>query len=286
MNIRMIQAKTILTRQKRGFLAEGSYPFTHTLSWAAGCGFGNIYCGQYCYAQKLPNWLYNRQEGEDWGDAVIIKENAPELLATELAKSADRSAMRVFMSSVTDPYQPLERRFRLTRQCLQIFAQYTDLDLLVIQTRSPLVVDDLDLIASIPYAWVSMTLETDRGDLPYGPNREFIRKRLEAVRAAAEAGVRVQITVSPCLPHTSDFAQILAESGAARIVVDTFVAGDGSSGRRTAESPFSEAADYDWQDESLARQLHATLSERGVPVSWSVDGFGGITPRQPARKSH
>jgi len=56
MKIKTVTAKRILTRQKGGFLTEGPYPFTHTLSWAVGCGFGKTYCGKYCYAQTLPNW--------------------------------------------------------------------------------------------------------------------------------------------------------------------------------------------------------------------------------------
>jgi DNA repair photolyase len=279
MNVRTISAKTILTRQKSGFLTEGSYPFTHSLAWAAGCGFGSTYCGAYCYAQTIPNWLYNRQPDEAWGDAVILKENAPELLAVELAKAKKRDTMRIFMSSVTDPYQPLERRYRLTRQCLEVFAQYDDLDLLVIQTRSPFVVDDVDLIASIPYAWLSMTLETDRSDLPYGPNAAFIRQRHAAVEKAVAAGVQVQVTVSPCLPHTDNFADFLLDSGAQRVVVDTFVEGDGSGGSRTADSPFAQAAGYDWRDGDPARQLYDTVKSRGVDVGWSAAGFSGIPPR-------
>jgi len=269
-----------LTKQKRGFLAEGVYPYTHTLSWAAGCGFGKIYCGAYCYAQKLPNWFYNREDGEAWGDAVIIKANAPQCLAGELAKAHDRRSLRIFMSSVTDPYQPLERRYRMTRRCLEVFAQYDDLDLLVIQTRSPLVIDDVDLIAHIPYAWLSMTIETDCGDLPYGPNRRSIDKRFAAVRAAVDTGVRTQIAVSPCLPYTDTFADRLIASGAHKIVVDTFVAGDGSAGKRTAVSPFAALADYEWRDDDPARALHDTLQARGVSVGWSVDGFASIAPRQ------
>jgi DNA repair photolyase len=279
MNIRTITASKILTRQKGGFLTEGLYPFTHTLSWAVGCGFGNIYCGKYCYAQMFPNWTYNRQEGEAWGDAVILKENAPELLQQELAKSKTRSTMRIFMSSVTDPYQPIEKSYRLSRRCLEVFAQYDDLDLLVIQTRSPLVIEDLDYIKAIPYAHISMTLETDRGDLPYGPNAEFIRKRLAAVKAAAKLGIRVQIAVSPCLPYTDGFADMLVDSGAARIIVDTFVDGDGSQGERTAESPFAEKVDYNWRDDDPAKQLYETLKQRGLEMGWSSAGFGGIPPR-------
>lgn len=279
MNVRKIQAKRILTKQKSGFLTQGQYPYTHTLAWAAGCSFGNIYCGAYCYAAKFPNWLYNKAEGETWGDAVILKENAPELLQKELANVRNRSSMRIFMSSVTDPYQPIERRYRLTRRCLEVFAQFDDLDLLVIQTRSPFVVDDLALMSRIPYLWLSMTIETDRPNLPYGPNEAFIRQRFASLQAASEAGIKTQITVSPCLPYSPYFADRLAASGADRIVVDTFVAGDGSNGTRTADSPFADHADYNWQDDDPAEQLHNTLQNRDLDVAWSAAGFVGIPPR-------
>lgn len=277
--VRRIEAKRILTKQKGGFLTGGPYPFTHTLSWAAGCGFGKTYCGKYCYAQMFPNWLYNRRPHEAWGDAVIIKENAPQLLDDELAKAKNRQRMRIFMSSITDPYQPIERRYRLTRQCLEVFARYDDLDLLVMQTRSPLVMDDLALIASIPYAYISMTLETNRPGLPYGPNANQIKRRYEAVQAAAAAGIPVQIAVSPCLPYDVDFADLLIASGANRFIVDTFVAGDGSNGQRTSETPFANHVDYDWRDNDPAIALANTLNKRGKIVGWSVHGFGGIPYR-------
>lgn len=279
MNIRTIQAERILTPQKSGFLTEGQYPFTHTLSWAVGCGFGTTYCGDYCYAQTLPNWLYNRQQGEAWGGAIVLKENAPTLLEKELAKAKNRTGWRIFMSSVTDPYQPLEKRYRLTRQCLEAFAKYPDLDLLVIQTRSPLVADDLELIASIPYAFLSMTLETDRADLPYGPNAASIRERYKAVQAAVAAGIPTQIVVSPCLPYSAEFADFLLGSTAGRIVVDTFTAGDGSAGKRTAESPFAAQVDYNWREEQPAQALYDALQGRGAKVGWSADGFVGIPYR-------
>lgn len=281
MEIRYITPKKILTPQKRGFLTEGEYPFTHTLSWAIGCGFGGIYCGKYCYAQKLINWYYSRQDGEDWGDAIVIKENAPDLLAKQLKNARTRSSMRIFMSSVTDPYQPIERKIRMTRRCLQVFVEYDDLDLLVIQTRGSSVVDDLELIASIPYAWLSMTIETDRYDLPYGPSKAHIEKRLAAVRQAVDSGVQTQITVSPCLPYSDEFADKLINSGAQRIVVDTFVLGDGSQGKRTADSPFADNVAYDWQDNLIAKQLYEQLKEKHPDVAWSSSGFVGIPPRYP-----
>ena len=282
MNIRYIQSKSILTPQKRGFLTAGEHPFTHSLSWAIGCGFGHLYCGAYCYAQKLPNWLYSRREGEGWGDALIVKENAPKLLERQLAGARHRRTMRIFMSPVTDPYQPLERKLRLTRRCLEIFAGYDDLDLLLIQTRGPAAVDDLELIARIPYAWLSVTLETDRGDLPYGPTPSHVERRFDVIREAGARGLRTQIAVSPCLPYSEAFADRLLESGAERIVIDTFAIGDGSRGQRTAGSPFASAADYDWRDNGLAERLYQQLNRHHDGVSWSAEGFAGIARRDSA----
>ncbi len=276
MKIRRIQAKSILTPQKRGFLTTGERPFTHSLSWAAGCGFGKLYCGAYCYAQRLPNWLYARGPNEAWGEALIIKENAPELLAAQLARARNRRSMRVFMSPVTDPYQPIERNLRLTRRCLDVFARYAELDLLLIQTRGMAVLDDLERIAAIPYAWLGMTIETDRGDLAYGPTQAHIERRFAAVARAVEAGVACQIAVSPCLPYSDAFAERLLATGAQRIVIDTFSVGDGSRGARTSTSAFAGLADYDWRDDGLAIHLYRRLEDRHPGVGWSGTGFAGI----------
>ena len=109
MKIRSTQAKSILTPQKRGFLRAGERPYTHSaLLGRPGCQLGALYCGAYCYAQMLPNWHFGRRAGEAWGDALIIKENAPELLERQLSRTRDRRGMRIFMSPVTDPY-PADR---------------------------------------------------------------------------------------------------------------------------------------------------------------------------------
>ncbi len=276
------RAKRILTPQRGGFLRAGPWPFTHSLSWSTGCGLGKTYCGRYCYAQTLPNWIFSRDEGEDWGDALIVKENAAELLSAELAGAGPegRRNMRIFMSTVSDPWQPLERRLRLTRRCLRVFAQYPDVDLLLLQTRSPLALDDAESIAALPQAWLGMTLETDRGDLDNGPTPGAVRRRLAAVRSLVQTGARVQLAVAPCLPHSADFADLLLASGAQRFVVDTFSAGDGSQGARTAGSPFATQATYDWRDQGPARRLYESLRAGGAEVGWSAAGFAGVPPRR------
>lgn len=286
------EAVSILTPQQqgKGFLASDPYPFTHTLSGYVGCGFGQTTCGLYCYAQFLPNWHFRNFSADvptAWGQAVQVKTNAAQLLEKTLSamKPKTRQGLRIFMSSSTDPYQPLEHRYQITRQCLEVFTHYRDLDLLVVQTRSPLAARDLDLLQQIPYVWLSITVETD--DQAYlkrlkgGP---LLEKRWELVRDAHSCGVRAQITVSPCLPFTAveTFGQRLLASGASRIIVDTVVDGDGSHGRRTAHSPFAKVEPA-WQKTSHAHQLYNYLREKTVGtelwVGWSVEGFCSISPR-------
>src|SRR5712692_1112105 len=162
MEITQKDVKSILTPQYHGFLAAGPYSFTHALSGYTGCGFGQTTCGLYCYAQFLPNWSLSGFTAA-WGQAVQVKMNAAQLLdkALRTMKPALRQKLRIFMSSTTDPYQPLERKYQVTRQCLEVFARYDDLDLLVVQTRSPLAERDLPLMLQIPYAWLSITIETN-----------------------------------------------------------------------------------------------------------------------------
>jgi DNA repair photolyase len=275
------QVKSILTEQKKGFLVSEPYPFTHSLSPYTGCGFGKTTCGQYCYAQFLPNWLYHSGDAK-WGEAISVKDNAATVLDETLKRmtASKRNALRIIMAPATDPYQPVEASCRITRQCLEVFARYRDLDLLLVQTRSPLAQQDFDLLKQIPYAWLSVTVETDDQSvitrLGGGPT---IKKRLELVSLAAKRGVPSQIAVSPCLPYTPNFASILLSSGASRFIVDSFVAGDGSNGRRTASSPLAKNAWFDWQDEQLPIALFETLKLHGADVGWSTAGFCGIPPR-------
>lgn len=238
----------------------------------------------YCYAQFLPNWSLNARSAA-WGEAVQVKSNAPHLLAKTLGglKAEARQRLRIFMSSTTDPYQPIERKEQITRRCLEVFAGFSDLDLLVIQTRSPLVERDLDLLSTIPYAWLSMTIETnDQSYLHSMKGGPLLAKRWQVVREASTRGIPTQITVSPCLPFPSlkTFSEELLSSGARRVVVDTVVDGDGSGGKRTANTPFAQTNPC-WSDTSAAHQLYDYLFSHAqeIEIGWSNEGFCGIPPR-------
>jgi len=286
MQVSLKEAKKILTPQRRGFLAAGPYPYTHSLSAYVGCGFGQTTCGLYCYAQFLPNWTFGTG-GAAWGKAVQVKTNAADLLAHELAKmpAQERQKLRIFMSSTTDPYQPTEHSYRATRRCIEIFSAYPELDLLVIQTRSPLARRDLPLLTQIPYAYLSVTIETDdQSYLKKMQGGPLLEQRWELVRMASELGITTQITVSPCLAYTdvAIFGQRLLTSGAQRIVVDTVVDGDGSHGSRTARSPFARVEPA-WDTTIPAHLLYNYLTEHApaqhIELGWSVAGFCGIAPR-------
>ncbi|MDX1662935.1 MAG: hypothetical protein R3272_04020 [Candidatus Promineifilaceae bacterium] len=276
-----IRVKSALSRTG-GTLAS----FTHSLQPYIGCSFGHG-CGVYCYVPFLPIHRY-RSEGYAWGDYVWYKENVATLLRDELRRFAHRSALdtlRIFMSSATDPYQPAEGKLRLARACLQALVDYPP-GLLVVQTRSPIVVDDFDLLRQLgPRAWLSMTVETDDEAVrrTLTPGVPSIRRRKETVETAAATGIQTQVTVAPFLALRAPerFAAWL-DAHAERVLVDTFTSGDGGRGGRTARSrlpaAYREAGLGNWQDEAAAIAFHDLLVQRlgSARVGWSSTGFNAL----------
>lgn len=233
----------------------------------------------YCYVAESPIGLY---AGKPWGQWLRAKVNASEALRCDLAAIRDPAAVRVFMSSATDPYQPAERRLSITRSILEVFREQP-IGLLVVQTRSPIVERDLDLLRDMPFVWLSMTVETDDDDVRRAltPTCPSIGRRVAAMREARAIGVKVQAAVSPTLPHSTErFAELL-EGAADRVIVDTFF-GDGANGKRTRHRPlparFSELGWGDWRDIAAAEQLYELLRERMGPerVGWSQQGFNDL----------
>ena len=127
------QAKEILTRAT-GFMDAYDY----TLNPYSGCSFGCT----YCYAAFFSR---DTEKRDNWGYWVNVKENAVELLQKRLKRTPDAlDGKLIYMSSVTDPYQPVERELKLTRRILEVMAE-GHRPKLVVQTRSPDVVRDCDL---------------------------------------------------------------------------------------------------------------------------------------------
>ena len=263
--------------------------YTHTLQPYIGCAFACT----YCYVQGLSVHRCHTPP-RPWGDYVHPRVGIADKLARELARPAAKGALdqlAIFMSSATDPYQGLERQWRLSRGCLDVMAKYPP-GLLVVQTRSPLVADDFDRIAALgERAWLSMTVETDRDDVRklMTPRCPSLARRWAALAAAKAAGLQVQIAVSPSLPYAdaARFADQLA-AHADRVIVDTYVSGDGDQGRRTARTAtgdrYAAAGLGDWRAEEAAQMLLAELQARmGDQAGWSQTGFT-ILPKLHAAK--
>ncbi|WP_017815156.1 SPL family radical SAM protein [Paenibacillus shenyangensis] len=219
-------AKTILTVAK-GYLDVG---FTHSLNPYSGCAFA---C-RYCYVRELP---IQRYKDKPWGEWVDMKVNAALLYQEEVRKlRAKDKSLHLFMSSVTDPYQPAEQQAGITRELLKAMLNDPP-DTLQIQTRSPLITRDIDLLKELNKhcsLLVSMTIETDREDVRriFAPHAPGIPLRIKALQQIREADILTQASLSPVLPFTPDFPTLLKEA-ADRIWIDTLLIGDGARGSRS-----------------------------------------------------
>jgi len=276
MNIEEIQSKTILN-PTGGFLST----FSHSLNAYQGCAFGRGGC-PYCYVRAMP---IQRFAGAPWGDWVRAKMNSAELLEQELARAkrdGSFGALRIFMSTATDPYQGLEARLKLTRRLLEVFCESGEFGWLVVQTRSPLVERDLDLLVRLgSRVMVSITIETDSEDVrrKITPTSPSISRRLATLERLTSAGVETQAAISPILPcDPKKLAELIAPR-ARRAVVDTLVDGDGASGRRSTQLGMPELLRNlgygDWMGGDAHLRLIAELRARmgDERVGFSQEGF-------------
>ncbi|MFF2479570.1 radical SAM protein [Paenibacillus sp. NPDC058071] len=230
--------------------------YTHTLNPYAGCVYG---CS-YCYVRQMPVSLFR---GMPWGSWVDIKREAAELLRKELLKARRKGKVTIFMSSSTDPYQPIEYKEGVTRSLLEAMLDEPP-DFLLVQTRSPLVTRDIDLLQAMgDRVRVSMTVETDLESIRkrFSPSAPPIPARIRALAALKEAGVPAQATIAPLLPSSEAFPAILA-SVADRICIDDYFMGDGAGGRRTAKLGIADIYKELGMEEWYGRDAYRFLLER------------------------
>ena len=258
--------------------------FGFTLNPYVGCAFGDNRGCPFCYVRAMP---VARAESGPWGAWVVAKRNLPMLLERELEAldSAQKlAAATIFMSSATDPYQGFERRLKLTRGALEAFLRHPPRRLLV-QTRSPLVERDLDLLRALgDRVIVSLTIETDDDSVRRAltPTSPSIERRLRCARRIRAAGVFVQVAVAPMMPnHPQRFAAIL-DDVADRVIVDTYFDGDGANGRRSRGlgiGALYEHLGYEgWFQPGAEAELMAALRARlgAARVFFSRAGFNAV----------
>ncbi|MBM7839659.1 DNA repair photolyase [Alkalihalobacillus xiaoxiensis] len=258
-----------LLNKGSGFLSG----YSHTLNPYTGCAFA---CS-YCYVRQMPVQLFRNQ---DWGEWVDVKQNAGQLLEKELKSAKKKGSVTIFMSSSTDPYQPIEYKERVTRQLLEAMV-HEQPDFLFVQTRSSLVTRDIDLFQQLKdKVRISITIETDSDEIrkAFSPSAPPIAGRLKALATLRQAGIPTQAAIAPLLPSSPAFAELL-HTYVDRVCVDDFFMGDGSGGKRTErlniERIFKELNLEKWYEKDAYQKLISRLYTYFEPeqIRVSKDGF-------------
>lgn len=271
----------ILTKAT-GFVEE--YDFT--LNPYSGCAFGCTYCYAAFFARDTA-------KRDTWGEWVGVKENAIKVLRRPRQR-AKLDGARIYMSTVTDPYQPVERDLELTRGLLGIMAD-GHTPKLVVQTRSPLVTRDVDLFRRIAEnggrVQVNMTVTTDEEAVrkTFEPSCPSNARRIEAIREVHDAGVQSCITLTPLLwcEDVDGFVGSLLATGITRFIVQPFRFGGGKFVAQTREGALELMAaklgcarhpkiverEYMKRYREARDELRGRLARAGAGLGEGRDGF-------------
>lgn len=181
-----------------------------------GCEHGCI----YCFARPTHEYL-GLSAGLDFESKIMVKENAPALLRAELASRKWKPQV-LAMSGVTDCYQPIERKFQLTRRCLEVLAEFRNPVCII--TKNYLVTRDIDLLSQLAShqgaaVYISVTTLDPTLTPRLEPRASLPARRLQAIRELSAAGIPVGVLVAPVIPAITDhempkIIEAAAEAGA------------------------------------------------------------------------
>jgi DNA repair photolyase len=260
MAMEQINARSIFS-QATGFIQRGG--FAWTCNPYVGCSFGCV----YCYAMFLPQ---NRRPKEDWGKWFQAKVNAVERARKQAPKVAGQA---LYLSSVTDPYLPAERSLLLTRGILEELVPHQPR--LLVQTRGPLVVRDLDILRQFRAVRVNMSIPTDSETVrqAFEPKAPPVEKRWAAAAEAKAAGLSVGICVTPMLPleDPSGFVERLAAFAPEVLVTQHFHDSGGGFGADTADTARALLQERRWTEDDYQRCVE--LLGRSLRVYEAEAGF-------------
>jgi len=212
-----LPARSLLNRCVSG----RGLPFTWTINPYRGCEFA---C-KYCYARYTHEFMEMR-DGVEFEQKIYVKQHTAELLRHDLRRV--KPGEPIALGTATDPYQPAERRYEITRGLLQEFARHRGFELGIV-TKSNLILRDIDLLRevalhnrlSIHVTVTTMNVELARILEPRAPRPDL---RIDAVRHLSDAGLNVGVSSSPVLPGITDspadleaVVRAAAEAGARHI---------------------------------------------------------------------
>ena len=196
-----------------------------------GCEHGCI----YCYARPFHEYL-GFSSGLDFESKIMVKENAPKLLREELSSPKWKPQV-IAMSGVTDCYQPIERKLKLTRGCLEVLAEFRNP--VGIITKNFLVTRDIDFLSELARhnavaVYISITTLDSELRKVMEPRTSPPAARLEAIRRLAQAGIHVGVLMAPIIPGLTDHEILAVLEAAAN-------AGAKSAGHVTLRLPHAVA---------------------------------------------
>jgi len=194
---RKVAIRIIKIKAKRAFTPTKIPGANYVINQYVGCEHACL----YCYAKFMCKWYrYGK-----WGTWVVVKENLSELVKKESVKG------EVYMSSVSDPYQPVEKRLKLTRNVLKNMNKNIKL---VILTKSDLVLRDIDIFREFEDVEVGLTINSFDGKVereiePFSPSNE---KRIESLKVLHENGIKNYAFISPIIPGLTDVEYLIRET--------------------------------------------------------------------------
>ena len=202
LKVKEIQAKSVLNKSKI---------FDYCVNPYTGC---QINC-RYCYARLFMRRYSGHNEA--WGEFVDAKINAPSVLKKQLEKARKGT---VWISSVCDPYQPLEAKYRLTQRCLEELARKRFP--VSIQTKSRLVLRDLDLIREFEEIELGFTITTDDDRVAklFEPGASSVKDRLDSLEKLNKKGLRTFAFVGPILPGNPENLVTALDGKADMVLID------------------------------------------------------------------
>ena len=213
------QVKKVLHRVNVWFL-----PFRWGINPYRGCEHNCLYCN----ARYTHEYL-GLPTGE-FAYKIIVKDNASEVLDKELSREKWNKKLTINMSTVTDPYQPAEREFKITREVLKVFLKHHNA--LLVTTKSDLILRDLDILTEIAQTGflnvvITIPMLDENLRKKIEPRAASIQKRLDVVQKIHDSGITVGVTAIPLFPHISDneddienLIRTFAENGSDYVIID------------------------------------------------------------------
>jgi DNA repair photolyase len=248
MRVTEVLSKTVLAR-------TGIEGYDYCINPYVGCQHG---C-RYCYASFMKRFTGH---SEPWGEFVDVKINAPQVLARQIKRPKEGS---VLIGTVTDPYQPLEKKYRITQGCLEVLLE-SRLSLNIL-TRSPLAVRDIDLFKKLHDIEIGFSITTDSEDMKklFESNSPSILSRVEALRQIHDAGISTYVFIGPMLPLNPKKIVDMITGTADSVLIDRLNYSNKvlSIYRRQGLEDFLQ---HDYFS-SIALELKEKFEKRGVPVS-------------------